>query len=57
MNAIPYFQDIKIIIIFCDEVNNINIVEEITMKKPKMVADLLAVANVCIEARGLSAAP
>jgi hypothetical protein len=57
MNAIPYFQDIKIIIVFCDEVNNINIVEEITMKKPKMVADLLAVANVCIEARGLSAAP
>jgi hypothetical protein len=25
-------------------------VEEITMKKPKMVADLLAVANICIEA-------
>jgi hypothetical protein len=25
-------------------------VEEITMKKPKMVADLLAVADVCIEA-------
>jgi hypothetical protein len=25
-------------------------VEEITMKKPKMVADMLAVADVCIEA-------
>jgi hypothetical protein len=24
-------------------------VEEIAMKKPKMVADLLAVANMCIE--------
>jgi hypothetical protein len=57
MNTIPYFQDIKIIIVFCDEVNNINIVEKITMKKPKIVVDLLAVANVCIEARGLSAAP
>jgi hypothetical protein len=25
-------------------------VEEITMKKPKMVVDMLAVADVCIEA-------
>jgi hypothetical protein len=31
-------------------VSDINIVEEIAMKKPKTVADLLAVTNVCIEA-------
>jgi hypothetical protein len=35
---------------FCDEVSDIKIVEEITMKKSKTVADLLAVADVCIEA-------
>jgi hypothetical protein len=56
-NAIPYIKGIEIIIVFHDEVNDINIVEEITMKKPKMVVDLLAVANVCIEARRPSPAP
>jgi hypothetical protein len=49
-NAIPYIQDIKIINVFCDRVNDIKTVEEIAMKKPKIVADLLAVTNVCIEA-------
>jgi hypothetical protein len=49
-NAIPYIQDIEIINAFHDGVSDIKTVEEITMKKPKMVANLLAVANVCIEA-------
>jgi hypothetical protein len=48
-NAIPYIQDIEIINVFRDGVSDINTMEEITMKKPKMVVDLLAVANVCIE--------
>jgi hypothetical protein len=49
-NAIPYIQDIEIINAFCDGVSNLKTVEEIAMKKPKMVADLLAVTNVCNEA-------
>jgi hypothetical protein len=49
-NAIPYIQDIEIINAFCDGVNDIKTVEEIAMKKPKMVVDLLAVADVYIEA-------
>jgi hypothetical protein len=49
-NAIPYIQDIEIINAFCNKVSNIKTVEEITMKKPKTVTDLLAVADVCIEA-------
>jgi hypothetical protein len=49
-NIILYIQDINIINAFCDGVNDINIVEEITMKKPIIVANLLAVADVCIEA-------
>jgi hypothetical protein len=49
-NAIPYIQDIEIINIFRDGVSDIKTVEEIAMKKPKMVADLLAVADVCMEA-------
>jgi hypothetical protein len=49
-NAIPYIQDIEIINTFCDGVNDIKTVEEIVMKKPKTVADLLVVADVCIEA-------
>jgi hypothetical protein len=36
--------------LFCDGVSNLKTVEEIAMKKPKMVADLLAVTNVCNEA-------
>jgi hypothetical protein len=50
MNAISYFQDIEIINAFCDGVSNLKTVEEITMKKPKIVANLLAIADVCIEA-------
>jgi hypothetical protein len=49
-NAIPYIQDIEIINVFRDGVSDIKTMEKITMKKPKMVADLLAVADVCIEA-------
>jgi hypothetical protein len=49
-NAIPYIQDIEIINAFCDGVSDIKTVEEIVMKKPKMVADLLVVVDVCIEA-------
>jgi hypothetical protein len=47
-NTIPYIQVIKIINAFHDGVSDIKTAEEITMKKPKMVADLLAVADVCI---------
>jgi hypothetical protein len=49
-NAIPYIQDIKIINALHDGVSDVKTVEEIGMKKPKIVADLLAVADVCIEA-------
>jgi hypothetical protein len=49
-NAISYIQDIEIINSFCDGVSDIKTVEEIAMKKPNTVADLLAVAGVCIEA-------
>jgi hypothetical protein len=49
-NAIPYIQDIEIINAFHDGVSDIKTVEDITMKKPKTVADLLAIIDVCIEA-------
>jgi hypothetical protein len=49
-NAIPHIQDIKIINAFYDGVSDIKTVEEIIMKNPKTVADLLAVADVCIKA-------
>jgi hypothetical protein len=49
-NGIQYIQDIEIINAFRHGVNDLKIVEEIAMKKPKMVSDLLAVADVCIEA-------
>jgi hypothetical protein len=49
-NDIPHIQDIKIINAFCDGVSDLKTVEEIAMKKPKTVVDLLAVADVCIEA-------
>jgi hypothetical protein len=48
MSGMPS-QDIEIINAFHDEVSDIKIVEEIGMKKPEMVVDLLAVADVCIE--------
>jgi hypothetical protein len=49
-NTIPYIQYIEIINDFYDGVSDIKTVEEIIMKKPKTVVDLLAVADVCIEA-------
>jgi hypothetical protein len=49
-NGIPHMQDIKILNSFHDGVSDLKIVEEIAMKKPKTVAYLLAVADVCIEA-------
>jgi hypothetical protein len=49
-NVIPYIQDIEIINVFCDGISDDKTVEEIAMKKPKTVIDLLVVANVCIEA-------
>jgi hypothetical protein len=49
-NAIPYIQGIKVINAFCDGVSDIKMVEEIAMKKPKTMVDLLTVADVCIEA-------
>jgi hypothetical protein len=56
-NTIPYMQDIEIINAFHDGVSDIRTVEEITMKKPKTVADLLAVADVCIETSKARARP
>jgi hypothetical protein len=49
-NGIPYIQDIEIINVFRDGVSDLKTVEEIAMKKPKMMANLLAVVDVCIEA-------
>jgi hypothetical protein len=49
-NAIPYIQDIEIINTFHDGVSDIKTVEEIAMKKPRTVVDLLAVVDICIEA-------
>jgi hypothetical protein len=49
-DAIPYIQDIEMINAFHDRVSDVKIAEEIAMKKPKMVVDLLAVTDVCLEA-------
>jgi hypothetical protein len=49
-NSIPHIQDIEIIKAFHDGVNDVKTMEEIAMKKPKAVAGLLAVADICIEA-------
>jgi hypothetical protein len=49
-NTILYIQDIEIINAFRDRVIDLKTVEEITMMKPKIVADLLAIVDVCIEA-------
>jgi hypothetical protein len=48
-NAIPHIQDIKVTNDFRNDATDLNTVEEITMKKPKMVANLLVVANACIK--------
>jgi hypothetical protein len=42
-------QDIEIINAFHDGVSDIKTVEEIAVKKPKTVVDLLVVIDVCIE--------
>jgi hypothetical protein len=49
-NDISYIQDIEIINAFRDVVSDIKTVEEIALKKPKTMVDLLTVADVCIEA-------
>jgi hypothetical protein len=49
-NGIPHIQDIEIINVFRDGVSDIKTMEEIAMKKPKTVTDLLTVADICIEA-------
>jgi hypothetical protein len=49
-NDIPHIQDIEIINAFRDDVSDVKIVEEITMKKPKTMTDLLMVTDICIEA-------
>jgi hypothetical protein len=49
-NAIPYIQDIEIINAFHDGVSDIKTLEEIAIKKPRTVVDLLTVADICIEA-------
>jgi hypothetical protein len=49
-NAIPYILDIKIINAFRDGVGDLKTIEDITIKKPKMVANLLEVADIYIEA-------
>jgi hypothetical protein len=42
--------DIEIINAFCDKVSDIKMIEEIALKKPKTVVDLLTVVDVCIDA-------
>jgi hypothetical protein len=54
-NAIPNIQEIKIINAFRDRVTDIQTIEEITMKKPKVMANLLAIADECIEASEVQA--
>jgi hypothetical protein len=49
-NGIPHIQDIEIINAFRDGVSNVKTMEEIATKKPKTIAELLAVADICIEA-------
>jgi hypothetical protein len=49
-NTISYIQDIEIINVFRNGVSDIKTIEEIDMKKPITMADLLTVIDVCIEA-------
>jgi hypothetical protein len=49
-NAIPYIKNIEIINAFHDGVRDIKTVEEIAVKKYKMVVDLLTVVDTCVEA-------
>jgi hypothetical protein len=49
-NVILNIQDIEIINAFRDGVSDIKTVKEIAIKKSKTMADLLVVADICIEA-------
>jgi hypothetical protein len=49
-NDIPHIQDIEIINTFYDGVSDLKTLEEIAMKKPKTMVDLVTVADVCIKA-------
>jgi hypothetical protein len=49
-NAISYIQNIEIINVFRYGVSDIKTVEDIAMKKPKTMVDLLTVVGTCIEA-------
>jgi hypothetical protein len=49
-NGILHIQDIEIINAFHDGVSDVKTVKEIAMKKPKTMADLLVVADICVEA-------
>jgi hypothetical protein len=49
-NDILHIQDIEIINAFRDGISDLKTIEEIAMKMPKTVVDLLTVADVCIEA-------
>jgi hypothetical protein len=49
-NGILHIHDIEIINAFRDGVSDLKTMEEIAMKKPKTVANLLTVADICIEA-------
>jgi hypothetical protein len=49
-NGILHMQDIEIINAFRDGVSDIKTVEDIAMKKPKTVANLLMVADISIDA-------
>jgi hypothetical protein len=49
-DTISYNEDIEIISTLCDKVSDIKTIEEIAMKKPRMVDDLPVVTDVCIYA-------
>jgi hypothetical protein len=54
-NITPSIQDIEIINVYNDGVTTIKTIKEIAMKKPKIMADLLAVVVECIETSETSA--
>jgi hypothetical protein len=49
-NIILHIQDIKVIIAFRDGITDLKTVEEITMKKPKIMVDQLVVVDECFDA-------
>jgi hypothetical protein len=48
-DAIPYIKDIEVINAF-HRISDIKTMEEIAMKRPRTVAGLLVIADICIEA-------